>query len=86
MKAIKSELEIAVVEAYEMLKNREVHPSGTFDTGGRFYATNSNLINVRAPSRAYPYSQMVACRTLKYVKAVAEHFDCKTKGDILSHI
>lgn len=79
-------METIIKEVYEMLKSREVHPSGEFDGGGRFYATNSHLIDVREPSRAYPYSHMSACRTLKYVKAVAKHFDCKTKEDLLSKI
>ena len=75
-----------IKEVAMMLKNREIHPSGKFDNGGRFYATNADLINVRSPSRAYPYSQMQACRTLKYVKAVVEHFNCETKEDVLKHI
>ena len=75
-----------IKEVAMMLKNREIHPSGRFDNGGRFYAANADLINVRTPSRAYPYSQMQACRTLKYVKAVVEHFNCETKEDVLKHV
>lgn len=50
-------------EVYAQLKNREIHPSGTFDSAGRFHAANFDLISVRAPSRAWPFSHMVACRT-----------------------
>lgn len=69
-----------------MLKNREIHPSGTFDNGGRFYATNDDLISVRTPSRAFPYSQLMACRTIKYVAKVAEKFNCKSKEELLKHV
>ena len=48
---------------YQQLKLREIHPSGHFDKGGRFYLDNDDLVSVRSPSRAYPYSQMIAGRT-----------------------
>lgn len=75
-----------IQEVYEMLQAREVHPSGTFDSAGRFYLDNATLVNVRTPSRAYPYSQMVAGRSKKYVKAVAEAFNCETVADLLAAI
>ncbi len=86
MAKVKSEIELAIVDVYAMLKNREVHPSGSFDKAGRFYAEHGELISVRSPSRAYPYSQMQACRTLKYVKAIVEHFGCTSKEEILKLI
>lgn len=62
-------------EVYSLLKNRLINPSGEFDKQGRFYAHNRHLINVRPPSGKWPYSQMIGCRTLKYVKALRdEHF------------
>ena len=67
---------------YQQLKNRQLHPSGEFDKAGRFYATNDDLINVRTPSRSWPFSEMVACRTKKYVKKVAEKFGCETVGSL----
>ena len=73
-------------EVYLMLKNREIHPSGSFDKQGRFYAKNSDLLNVRTPSAAYPYSQMTAARTLKYVKAVASKFECSTKDELIRNV
>lgn len=72
-----------IKEVYLALKNREINPTGKFDKAGRWYAEHGDLINVRAPSRSWPYSQMQACRTLKYVKAVAEHFDVQTKAELL---
>lgn len=76
-----------VIQAvYEMLQNREIHPTGTFDGKGRFYATHDDLINVRAPSRSWPFSHMQACRTKKYVKAVYEKFDCKTIEELKAKV
>ena len=75
-----------IKEVYKMLKDRAIHPSGGFDKAGRWYAEHADLIDVRSPSRSYPYSQMAACRTLKYVKAVAAHFDCKNKEDLLIYV
>jgi hypothetical protein len=63
-----------IKEVYGLLKDRKINPTGTFDGGGRFYLTNSDLIAVRAPSRRWPYSHMTAGRTLKYVKAVAAKY------------
>lgn len=77
-------LEVEVV--YRMLKNRAIHPSGSFDGAQRWYADNQDLINVREPSRAHPYSQMSACRTLKYVKAVARKFKCKSKNELIASV
>jgi len=69
-----------------MLKDRKINPSGTFDGGGRFYAANDDLISVRAPSRAYPYPQMTACRTLKYVRAVAEKYNCTSVSELVNYV
>ena len=71
-----------ITTVYTMLKEREIHPSGTFDKAGRFYAEHDDLISVRTPSRAYPYSHMTACRTRKYVKKVCEKFECKTVAEL----
>lgn len=73
-----------IKEVYKMLKNREINPSGSFDSGGRWYANNKELINVRTPSRAWPYSEMVACRTLKYVKAVQAKFNCDNLNSLIA--
>ena len=76
----------AIKAVFGMLKNRDINPTGTFDDAGRWYAENDDLIDVRSPSRSYPYPEMVACRTKKYVTAVAEKFGCKTKKTILQHV
>jgi len=75
-----------VKEVYKMLQEREIHPHGTFDSGGRFYAEHNDLIDVRAPSRAWPHSHMIACRTLKYVKKVYDKFKIETKEELIKNI
>ena len=70
---------------YEMLKNRSIHPSGHFESSiptRRWHATHADLINVREPSRAYPWSEMSACRSKKYVKAVQEKYNCQTVEEL----
>ena len=71
-------MENIITTVYSELKNREIHPAGEFDSAGRFYLNNSDLVNVRTPSRTWPYSQMVAGRTKKYVKKVAEKYSCNS--------
>jgi len=61
---------------YEELKSRKIHPSGNFDAAGRWYTIYPHLIDVRMPSAKYPLSEMKACRTRKYVRAVANEFAC----------
>lgn len=67
---------------YSKLKNREINPRGRFDGAGRFYAENADLIDVREPSRAFPYSHMSACRTKKYVAKVVEKFNVKSQEEL----
>jgi len=77
----------AIIEiVYRMLQDRKVHPSGHFDAAGRFYLQHKELVDVREPSRAYPYSQMHAGRTKKYVKKVQKRFETFTLEELLHHI
>ena len=77
-----SKVQEAVTE-YLKLENREIHPEGTFDKGGRFYLAESEKCDccrgIRSPSRAYPYSEMVHARTLKHVanKFGVDEKDCR---------
>lgn len=71
-------------EVYVMLKNRELHPRGEFDKRGRFYLEDDELVNVRSPSVTYPYSQMLAGRTSKFVKAMADKYNCQTKEELVA--
>lgn len=66
-----------IQKVYEARKARLLHPDGHFDNGGRWYPSdreNSDgfTAGIRSPSRAWPYSYMVAARTRKHVKALAE--------------
>ncbi|MBN2865093.1 MAG: hypothetical protein JXK16_03730 [Thiotrichales bacterium] len=67
---------------YLALKNREKHPRGYFDKAGRFYVNDSDLIDVRAPSAKYPYSQMQAARTAKFVKALAHKYRVQSLSEL----
>ena len=75
-----------VIKVFEMLRDREVDPSGGFDKSGRFWAKNDHLISCRTPSRAYPYSQMTACRTKKYVTKALQFYGCKSVKTLLKHL
>lgn len=67
----KLEKELAALAEFRALSNREIHPEGEFDKAGRWYPSDYERCDccdsIRAPSRAYPYSYMVHCRTLKHV-------------------
>jgi hypothetical protein len=55
-------------------KNREAHPDGSFDKQGRWYPSDSEkqacCSSIRTPSRSFPYSYMVHCRTTQHVAAL----------------
>lgn len=59
----------AVLKRYDALQSRNAHPAGTFDSAGRWYPDQEYACcsGIRSPSRAYPYSRMVHCRTLQHV-------------------
>ena len=86
IKATQASMTSEIQKVYLLLKSRAVHPSGKFDGAGRWHASNSEIVNVRSPSRAYPYSEMTHCRTKKYVKNVQEHFECRTLSELLAAI
>lgn len=78
-----SEAEIEVV--FESRKNRDSHPQGKFDKGGRWYPSDAEIASccdrVRSPSRAHPYSCLVHCRTRKHIQTwYAEHATCARCG------
>lgn len=62
----------AAVKLYEDRQSRHAHPAGTFDKAGRWYPAAEETCSccdaVREPSRAYPYSYMVHCRTSKHIE------------------
>lgn len=63
---------VAAAIEYMRRKARKTHPPGTFDNAGRWYADErtSAVRCCRDPSRAWPYSQMKAARTVAHVAEV----------------
>lgn len=59
---------------YLARKDRTAHPTGEFDKRGRWYASatesQSCCAGIRTPSAAYPYSEMIHCRTIEHVAAL----------------
>lgn len=57
--------EIAAGIEFADRKARRSHPSGEWDTAGRFYSDERTAAvdGCRSPSRAWPFSQMTAART-----------------------
>lgn len=52
-------------------KNRDKHPSGVFDNAGRWEPDDDEWCEccsyIRSPSRCYPFSLMVHCRSLEHI-------------------
>lgn len=59
---------------YIRRQEREAHPLGEFDHAGRWYPVEEERRpccgRVRSPSRAYPYSLLLHCRTIGHVAAL----------------
>ncbi len=59
---------------YLRRRERLEHPDGRKDNAGRWYPDDSELLDktqYRSPSRAHPWSYMLACRTLKHCANLA---------------
>lgn len=66
--AIQAKIDEAATCFYRR-KRRLEHPKGSFDNAQRWYPDDSECFNttaIRSPSRQYPYSYLVACRTAKH--------------------
>lgn len=72
----------AITEAalrYTFRRDRAEHPSGKTDNAGRWYPHASEKLDTsayRAPSRAWPWSYMHACRTIAHcarLEGVPQH-------------
>jgi len=63
----------ATAQRYIDLQDRRVHPSGTFDHAQRWKPDRelACCALIRSPSRAYPYSLLMHCRSLTHVAAEA---------------
>lgn len=64
---IHSEAVKIAAREYLALKERAIHPKGSFDKAGRWYPAEPCACAVRAPSRAFPFSFLVHCRTAAHV-------------------
>jgi len=66
-------------EMWESRLNRESHPDGEFDKAGRWWPDEGERQEcceyIRSPSRAYPYSLMVHCRSREHVALLTEGLD-----------
>jgi hypothetical protein len=74
-----------VNSVYEQLKNRDIHPAGEFDSGGRYYAHDNlrDCFSARSPSKAWPYSELTACRSRKFVTNVLSKYNIKSEKNLL---
>ncbi|MBB2164682.1 hypothetical protein HLH26_09020 [Gluconacetobacter sp. 1b LMG 1731] len=83
MREENDEFDTIVAAAIEYMRRaaRLVHPPGTFDDAGRWYADErtSAVRTCRSPSRAWPYSEMKAARTASHVAEVYEVSDFETE-------
>ena len=57
---------------YEARRDRNVNPEGSFDDAGRWYPSDredadGSGSSTRTPSRAWPYSYLLRCRTRAHV-------------------
>lgn len=62
--------EIVALTLYEKRQARLAHPSGRADKQGRWWPSDTEqqiCCSVRSPSRSYPWSLMLHCRTLRHV-------------------
>jgi hypothetical protein len=72
---------LSALTRFSRRQERLEHPEGTFDNAGRFYPSDSEDCGVssyiRTPSRSYPHSYMLACRTLDHCERLedADHDD-----------
>lgn len=61
-------------QLYQERKIRIVDPDGTFDNAKRFYPSATEMQPcckfIRRPTRAWPYSLMLHCRTLRHCQAL----------------
>ena len=61
----------AAAQQYIDLQDRRVHPGGTFDHAQRWKPDRelACCALIRSPSRAYPYSLLMHCRSIAHVAA-----------------
>lgn len=65
------DLKSEISHIYGLRQSRAEHPDGKFDKAGRWYPSDEESQDccdtVRSPSRGWPYSLMLHCRTRKHI-------------------
>jgi hypothetical protein len=66
-----------VKQVYEARRDRLAHPEGEFDSGGRWHPSEREDADgdgscTRRPSRAWPYSYLLRCRTRQHCAALVQ--------------
>jgi hypothetical protein len=61
---------------YIARQSRYTHPDGKFDCGGRWYPAEDEqrdcCKHIRPPSKSYPYSYLVHCRSAEHIAELYE--------------
>jgi hypothetical protein len=75
MNSTPNQIDLAAGE-YLARRDRKTHPVGYFDASGRWEPSDKErqycCSFIRSPSRAWPYSLMVHCRSFEHVAALHE--------------
>lgn len=65
------DLKAEISHIYDLRQSRAEHPDGKFDKAGRWYPSDEESCeccrSVRNPTRSWPYSLMLHCRTRKHI-------------------
>lgn len=69
-----SELVDSAAREFLARRDRDSHPAGRFDDGGRWRPADEEkcacCAHIRKPSRRWPYSLLVHCRTAEHVASL----------------
>jgi len=71
------EIKTLVASIYEARRDRKAHPEGNTDNAGRWYPSeredaDGDGSSTRYPSRAWPWSYMLRCRTRQHCRVLVE--------------
>jgi len=81
-KSTPNSAEILAACLYLKRRERQAHPEGHFDKAGRWYSEGQDaavMTVCRPPSRAWPLSEMHACRALSHCARYHEADELKTR-------
>jgi hypothetical protein len=75
----------AAVRTYRHRQVRLTHPDGRTDRGGRWYPSDEErqaCCTVRSPSRKWPWSLMLHCRTLRHIARLYGVNESELRGEV----